>query len=205
MRVMTGIKPTGEVHLGNYAGAIKHAISYSNQTPENTHIFFIADLHSVSSYRTLQGEIYQNGLKLAATCIALGASNKTLIVRQSDVPLTTKNMWVLSSLTNLGMLYRAHAYKARIAEGMTQELLDTSLFMYPVLMASDIITMAADFIFVGSDQDQHIQIARDLVNRYNTTYRRSITLPVGWRSSIPVTSTNGLRIRFMNLTNSLSI
>lgn len=172
--VLTGIKPTGTPHLGNYIGAIAPAIERA-QNPGKFY-FFIADYHALN-YIFNPSELKQYTKEIAATWVALGLDlEKVVFYRQSDVPEIVELSWILSCATNKGLLNRAHAYKARVAEN-TQESRDEDfgvnmgLFSYPVLMSADILAFRSTLVPVGRDQFQHLEIARDIVSTFNSRYK----------------------------------
>ena len=171
MRVLTGIKPTGRPHLGNYLGSIKPAIALS-KTRES--FLFIADLHALTTIRdgnTMRELVYD----VAATWLAFGLDpEKVVFYRQSDVPEISELNWVLSCFTSQGLLERAHAYKA--AKDAGQDV-SAGLYTYPVLMTADILAFASTHVPVGQDQKQHIEIARDIATRFNHYYGDVLTLP----------------------------
>ncbi|WP_119328317.1 tryptophan--tRNA ligase [Cysteiniphilum halobium] len=174
--VLTGITPSGTPHIGNYIGAIKPALKMAKNSDLNAY-FFIADYHSLIKLwdsKLRQQYIYE----IAATWLALGLDpEQVMFYRQSDIPEIMELNWILTSVTAKGLLNRAHAYKAavdaNIAEGEKDEEagITMGLFNYPMLMAADIIMFNADFVPVGKDQIQHIEIARDIANRLNHIYK----------------------------------
>jgi tryptophanyl-tRNA synthetase len=180
---LTGVKPTGMPHLGNYIGAIKPAIDMAN-TGEYDSYYFIADYHSLISVhdpKLLRNYIYE----VAATWLAMGLDpKKVTLYKQSDIPEVLELHWITSCFTVKGLMNRAHAYKAAIASN-TEALRDedhginVGLFTYPVLMASDIMILNADVVPVGADQLQHIEIARDIATTFNNSYGNKLKLPKG--------------------------
>jgi len=171
IRVLTGIKPTGTVHLGNYVGAIRPAISASLQ-PGIESYYFLADYHALSGSADAD-RVHRSTLEIAATWLALGLDPvKVHFYRQSDLPEVTELTWLLSCVTAKGLLNRAHAYKAAVDANVAQALdadhgIGMGLYLYPVLMAADILLFNAHRVPVGRDQIQHIEIARDLAQRFN--------------------------------------
>lgn len=181
-RVLTGITTTGTPHLGNYAGAIKPAIEES-KNPENQSFYFLADLHALIKNKNPK-EVNQSSLEIAATWLALGLdTNTSVFYRQSDVPEIPQLSWILSCLTAKGLMNRAHAYKAVVAENVEQKAKDPDkgvtmgLFSYPVLMAADILMFNAHKVPVGKDQIQHIEMARDIALRFNHMFKDVFTPP----------------------------
>ncbi|WP_127716538.1 tryptophan--tRNA ligase [Halobacteriovorax sp. HLS] len=178
---LTGIKPTGMPHLGNYLGAIKPALEMANSGQYEAY-YFIADYHSLTSVHKAQ-ELNDYIYEVAACWLALGLdpSNVTLY-KQSDIPEIMELNWILSCFSAKGLMNRAHAYKALSAENEskgrdTDHGINMGLYTYPILMSSDILFLKSDFVPVGADQLQHIEIARDLANAFNHVYGEVFTLP----------------------------
>jgi len=180
-RVLTGITTTGTPHLGNYVGAIRPAIAASaDQSVES--FFFLADYHALIKCSDPQ-LIRQSSKEIAATWLALGLdTEKALFYRQSDIPEITELSWILCCNAAKGLMNRAHAYKAAVQAneeagedpdfGVTM-----GLFSYPVLMAADILMFNAHKIPVGRDQIQHVEMARDIAQRFNHNFAEVFTLP----------------------------
>lgn len=181
--ILTGIKPTGIPHFGNYFGAIKPALTYAKYFKES--LFFIADYHSLINQPKpvdLQNNIYE----VTATWLACGLDpKKSLIFRQSDIPEILELSWILSCFTAKGILNRAHAYKACINKNKTENKKDLEsnitmgLYSYPVLMSSDILSFDSHIVPVGQDQLQHLEMCRDTAAKINHHYKDShlLTLP----------------------------
>ena len=175
-RVLTGITTSGTPHLGNYVGAVRPAITAS-RAPNTESFYFLADLHSLIKAQD-PARTQRSTLEIAATWLAAGLDpSKVWFYRQSDVPETTELMWLLTCVAGKGILNRAHAYKAAVdrnrADGEDDDAAVTAgLFMYPVLMAADILIFNADRVPVGRDQIQHIEMARDFAQRFNHVYGR---------------------------------
>lgn len=173
-RVLTGITTTGTPHLGNYVGAIRPAIALSRQ-PENECFYFLADLHALIKCEDPE-RLARSRLEIAATWLACGLDpERVVFYRQSDVPEILRLMWLLACVAAKGLLDRAHAYKAAVEANRERGLdpdagISMGLFSYPVLMAADILAFAAEKVPVGRDQVQHIEIARDLAQRFNHLY-----------------------------------
>ena len=181
-RVLTGITPSGTPHLGNYVGAIRPAIAASRAS-EIESFFFLADLHSLIKSQEPE-RTQRSTLEIAASWLACGLDpDKVWFYRQSDIPETTELMWFLTVVAGKGILNRAHAYKAAVDKNREEQLDDDAgvtagLFMYPVLMAADILIFNADKVPVGRDQIQHIEMARDFAQRFNHIYGKEyFTLP----------------------------
>ncbi len=177
---LTGIKPTGIPHLGNYIGAIKPALELAEAYSS---LYFIADYHAVTSIRD-RALLREYTRSVAATWIAAGLDPEhTTFYRQSDVPETFELSWILSCLTSKGLLNRAHAYKAardrNLEAGAEPDAgVNLGLFSYPVLMATDILIMGADVVPVGRDQLQHVEYAADIAGTYNNLYGDVFTLKI---------------------------
>ena len=181
-RVLTGITPSGTPHLGNYVGAIRPAIAAS-QAEGIESFFFLADLHSLIKAQD-PDRTQRSTLEIAASWLACGLNpDKVWFYRQSDIPETNELMWLLTCVAGKGILNRAHAYKAAVDKNRAEELDDDAgvtagLFMYPVLMAADILIFNAHKVPVGRDQVQHIEMARDFGQRFNHVYGKEFfTLP----------------------------
>ena len=172
-RILTGIQSTGRPHLGNLLGAILPAIELS-KNPANDSLYFIADLHSLTTVRDPE-LLRQNTYAVAAAWLACGFdTEKKLFYRQSDVPQVTELAWYLSCFTPFPMLANAHSFKDK-----SDKLSDVNagLFTYPVLMAADILLYDAEIVPVGKDQIQHLEIARDIATTFNSRYGDTLTLP----------------------------
>ena len=172
-RILTGIQSTGRPHLGNLLGAILPAIELS-KNPANDSLYFIADLHSLTTVRDPE-LLRQNTYAVAAAWLACGFdTEKNLFYRQSDVPQVTELAWYLSCFTPFPMLANAHSFKDK-----SDKLSDVNagLFTYPVLMAADILLYDAEIVPVGKDQIQHLEIARDIATTFNSRYGDTLTLP----------------------------
>lgn len=170
-RSLTGLKPTGNLHLGNYLGALKPALELSKSYDC---IYFIADLHSLTQNRDPEALVSQT-LDQVATWLAMGLDTDThTLFRQSDVPSVTELTWYLSCVTGHGLLEKAHAYKDAVAKGLEVNL---GTFSYPVLMAADILLYDTDIVPVGKDQKQHVEMARDMAGSLNATYGELLKLP----------------------------
>ncbi len=173
-RVLTGITTSGTPHLGNYVGAVRPAITASQAAGAES-FYFLADLHSLIKAQD-PGKTQRSTLEIAATWLAAGLDpDKVWFYRQSDVPETTELMWLLTCVAGKGILNRAHAYKAAVdknrADGEDDDAgITAGLFMYPVLMAADILMFNAHKVPVGRDQIQHIEMARDFAQRFNHVY-----------------------------------
>ena len=171
MKVLSGIQPTGRFHWGNYFGAIRQYISLQDNEQA---FYFIADLHALTTIRKPEELIdYTNHAALDLLALGLNPENATLF-RQSDVPEVNELTWLLMTLTNMSLLEKCHAYKAKKDKGITA---DAGLFTYPVLMAADILLYDSTIVPVGVDQVQHIEVTRDLAQKFNSTYSEVFVLP----------------------------
>ncbi len=187
---VTGIKPTGMPHLGNYLGAIRPAIEMSKDGSCAGH-YFIADYHSLTSVhdgKKLRDDIYS----VAATWLAAGLDPKNVaLYKQSDIAEILELSWILSCFCNKGLMNRAHAYKAKVQDNLDSKKdedqgVNLGLFSYPVLMSSDIITVGGEVVPVGPDQLQHLEIARDLVNAFNYHYGDVLKEPKAQEKEVPM-------------------
>jgi tryptophanyl-tRNA synthetase len=181
--VLTGITTTGTPHLGNYVGAIRPAVAASRA--DVLSFYFMADYHALVKNQDPE-RLRQSSLGIAATWLALGLdTEKSVFYRQSDIPEIPQLMWIISTLTAKGLMNRAHAYKAAVAgndeagdrdpdQGITM-----GLFSYPVLMAADILMFSANKVPVGKDQIQHVEMARDIAQRFNHVYGEDAAILLG--------------------------
>jgi tryptophanyl-tRNA synthetase len=180
-RVLTGITTTGTPHLGNYVGAIRPAVEASGQDVIESY-FFLADYHALIKCQD-PAQVRQSSKEIAATWIALGLdTDRAVFYRQSDIPEITELTWVLCCNAAKGLMNRAHAYKAAVqsneAAGEDPDFgVTMGLFSYPVLMAADILMFNAHEIPVGRDQIQHVEMARDIAQRFNHNFAEVFTLP----------------------------
>ena len=173
-RVLSGTQPTHEyLHLGNYFGAVRQYVTLQGKYDEA--LYFIADYHSLTSLRDpARRATYTFNVALDYLASGVDAEN-SLIFRQSDIPEVCELSWLLSTVTPMGMLERAHAYKDKIAKGQSA---DHGLFAYPVLMAADILIYDSDAVPVGQDQKQHVEMPRDIAQRFNQAYEvEALKLP----------------------------
>jgi tryptophanyl-tRNA synthetase len=171
MRILSGIKPTGTIHIGNYLGMIKPMVA-SQQRGE---LFcFIANLHSLTSVYNAE-EMKQYTHEMLIDLLALGIDpERSVFWVQSDVPEVTELSWYLGNVTPMGLLERCHAYKDALAKGLSA---NNGLFSYPVLMAADILAYQSTLVPVGKDQKQHVEVTRDVAIKFNNTYGEVFTVP----------------------------
>ena len=188
-RILSGVKPSGELHLGNYFGAVKQHIDLQD-IPDAERFYFIADFHSLTTVHDAakQREFVQG---IALDYLALGLDPaKSTFFRQSDVPEVTELAWLLATVTNMGLLERAHSYKDKKAKNLPVNM---GLFYYPVLMAADILIYKSDLVPVGQDQIQHIEMTQDMATHFNETFKTKVLVrPEAKLSSTPkVPGTDG--------------
>jgi len=180
-RILTGITTSGTPHLGNYVGAIRPAVEASKNTDVES-FYFLADYHALIKCNNPE-DVHRSTLEIAASWIALGLdTDKAVFYRQSDVPQIPELMWLLNCMAAKGLMNRAHAYKAAVQDnesaGEDADLgVTMGLFSYPVLMAADILMFNAHQIPVGRDQIQHVEMARDIAQRFNHHYGEHFALP----------------------------
>jgi tryptophanyl-tRNA synthetase len=164
MRVLSGSQPTGRFHWGNYFGAIQQYIALQNNEQS---FYFIADLHALTSVRDRK-QLEDNVWDAAVDLLALGLNpDQAALFRQSDVPEVTELMWLLMTVTQFSLLEKCHSYKDKVAKGIAA---DAGLFTYPVLMAADILLYDSDIVPVGADQIQHLEVTRDIAQRFNSIF-----------------------------------
>ncbi|MDT7929748.1 tryptophan--tRNA ligase, partial [Tepidimonas sp.] len=181
VRVLTGIKPSGTPHLGNYVGAIRPTVRASREPGIDSYLF-LADYHALISTHD-PARVQRSTLEIAATWIACGLDpERVTFYRQSDIPEIPELTWLLACVCGKGLLNRAHAYKAAVDKNLADgrdadDGVTMGLFMYPVLMAADILMFNAHRVPVGRDQIQHIEMARDLASSFNHLYGEHFTLP----------------------------
>ena len=179
--IVTGIKPTGRVHLGNYIGAIKPALDQATNK-ELEPVYFVADYHGLTKVRD-QKQMQELSYGIAATWLALGLDpDHSIFYRQSDVPEIFELSWILACFSPKGLMNRAHAYKSiveknRVENREEDEGVNMGLFTYPILMASDILLFQSNYVPVGKDQIQHVEIARDVASAFNRQFGETLTLP----------------------------
>jgi tryptophanyl-tRNA synthetase len=171
MRILSGIQPSGALHLGNYFGMMRPALELQEKGET---FYFIADYHSMTSLFDA-AQRRRNTLDVALDFLACGLDPKrTVFFRQSDVPEVTELTWLLSTVTPMGLLERAHSYKDKIAKGIAPSL---GLFAYPVLMAADILIYDSNVVPVGRDQKQHVEMTRDIAIKFNEQYGQTFVIP----------------------------
>ena len=168
-RVLSGVQPSGVLHLGNYFGAIRQHIALQDSYPGQA-LYFIADYHALTTVRdpeVLRANVFDS----AVTYLALGLDpGRAMLFRQSDVPEVTELTWMLATVTGMGLLERAHSYKDKVANGITPSV---GLFLYPALMSADILAYDGTLVPVGKDQLQHVEIAQDMATHFNESFGAS--------------------------------
>jgi len=171
MRILSGIQPSGALHVGNYFGMMQPAIELQD---EGESYYFIADYHSMTSLYDAD-QRRQNTQDVALDFLACGLDPaKAVFFRQSDVPEVTELTWLLTTLTPMPMLENCHSYKDKLAKGLKP---NHGLFAYPVLMAADILIYDSNLVPVGRDQKQHVEVTRDIAGKFNQTYGETFVIP----------------------------
>lgn len=171
MRTLTGITPSGTLHIGNYFGAMRPAI---DAQVRGDCFYFIADYHSMTTV-TDAAERRKNTHGIALDWLACGLDPQTSVFwRQSDVPEVCELMWMLGTLAPMGLMERAHSYKDKTAKGISPNF---GLFAYPVLMAADILLYDTHRVPVGRDQKQHVEMTRDMAIKFNEAYGETLVVP----------------------------
>jgi tryptophanyl-tRNA synthetase len=170
-RILSGVQPTGKLHLGNYFGAVRQHIALQD---EAECFYFIADYHSLTTIHD-PNVLRENSQNVALDYLALGLDpHKAVFFRQSDVPEVTELAWIFGTVTNMGLLERAVSYKEKIDRGIDASV---GLFFYPVLMAADILIYRSHLVPVGKDQVQHIEMTQDIAGKFNRTYGDVFPIP----------------------------
>ncbi len=170
-RFLSGVQPSGKLHLGNYFGAVRQHIALQDEGPS---FYFIADYHALTTIQD-PAAMRQNSLDVALDYLALGLDPaRAVFFRQSDVPEVCELEWILSTVTSMGLLERAVSYKEKVERGIEASV---GLFTYPVLMAADILVYRSHVVPVGEDQVQHLEMTRDMAGRFNRTYREVFPIP----------------------------
>jgi tryptophanyl-tRNA synthetase len=171
MRILSGIQPSGTLHLGNYFGMMRPAIELQEKGEA---FYFIADYHSMTSLFDA-AERRKNSLDVALDFLACGLDpKKSVFFRQSDVPEVTELSWILSTLTPMSLLEKGHSFKDKSAKGIP---INHGLFAYPVLMAADILIYDSNLVPVGQDQKQHVEMTRDIAIKFNEAYGQTFVIP----------------------------
>src|ERR1700693_3045319 len=167
-RILSGVQPSGKLHLGNYFGAVRQHIALQN---ESECFYFIADYHALTTIQDSE-TLRRNTLDVALDYLALGLDpERAVFFRQSDVPEVTELAWILSTVTNMGLLERAVSYKEKIDKGIEASV---GLFTYPMLMAADILIVRSNIVPVGKDQVQHLEMTADIAGKFNRAFEKDI-------------------------------
>lgn len=180
--ILTGIKPTGTPHLGNYLAVIRPAIEMSKQNNEDMQFYFIADYHALTTLKNAE-DMKKYTYEIACTWLACGLDPKrTIFYKQSDIPETFELSCILGNVTPKGLMNRSHAYKALVQQNLENNIdadvnINMGLYNYPILMAADILLFNTKKVPVGQDQKQHVEIARDIARAFNKKYGKSLVLP----------------------------
>ncbi len=168
MRVLSGVQPSGALHIGNYFGAIRQFVRLQE---EHDCFYFLADFHALTTVHE-GDDLRRFTRELATGFLALGLDpQRSTLYRQSDVPEVLELSWMLSTVTSMGLLQRCHSYKDKVAQGVVPS---HGLFAYPVLMAADILIVGADLVPVGRDQKQHLEVTRDIVASFHARYGEGV-------------------------------
>jgi tryptophanyl-tRNA synthetase len=171
LRILSGIQPSGKLHIGNYFGAMRQHLALQ---ADHDGFYFIADYHAMTS-NPAPADLSRRTIEVAMDYLALGLDPaKTVFWRQSDVPEVTELAWILSCITPLGLLQRCTSYKDKVAQGLSP---NHGLFAYPVLQAADILMFDSNLVPVGADQKQHIEVTRDIAIKFNGQYGETFVVP----------------------------
>lgn len=172
MRVLSAMQPSGPLHLGNYFGSMVPNLQFQGKAEQT--LFFVVDLHALTTIHD-PAELRQYRYDIVLDYLACGFDpEKSILFYQSDVPAHTELMWILSTVTPVGLLERAVSYKEKVAKGIAAT---AGLFAYPILMAADILLYSADTVPVGKDQKQHLEMTRDIAIKFNNTYGDVLVVP----------------------------
>lgn len=205
--ILTGITPSGggEVHIGNYGGAVKPFFEMTAKAKKV--YFFIADLHALTTVQNKK-ELQKNVENVVLSYLAFGLdTNKIVFYRQSDVGLHPELQTILNNVTPLGLIKRCHAYKDKLQKGFNPDKVNMGLFNYPILMAADILLYDADYIPVGEDQKQHVEITRDIGQYFNKIYGETFKLPQAYikKEAARLIGTDASRKMSKSLGNYISV
>ncbi|TGN20592.1 tryptophan--tRNA ligase [Leptospira idonii] len=171
MRILTGVQPSGKLHLGNYFSAIHKILNYQEKADL---LLFIANLHAITTFSSKEN-LKENTISAALDLLALGVNpEKTIFWVQSEIPEVTELSWYLSGSITVSQLQLAHSFKDKVAKGFTP---GAGLFTYPILMAADILLFSSEKVPVGKDQKQHLEITRDIAERFNAQFGNILTIP----------------------------
>jgi tryptophanyl-tRNA synthetase len=172
MTILSGIQPSGNLHLGNYFGAVQQFLQFI--AGGHRCYYFLANYHALTSLRD-RDRLLELTVSTAADYVALGLDpDRCTVYLQSDLPEVCELQWILTTVTPMGLLERCHAYKDKVQQGLSA---DHGLFAYPVLQAADILITRANFVPVGQDQKQHVEVTRDIAQYFNSSYGDVLTIP----------------------------
>ena len=191
MRALSGIQPSGKLHIGNYFGAMRQYVEL--QDKDHQGLYFIANYHAMTSVDKAEVLVdYTNEVALGYLAVGIDPE-RSIFFRQSDVPEVCELSWILSSITPMGLLQRCVSYKDKVAQGLAP---NHGLFCYPVLQAADILIYNSDLVPVGQDQKQHIEVTRDIAVKFNNTYGEILTVPEAYilKSSAVVPGADGRKM-----------
>lgn len=205
--ILTGITPSGsgEVHIGNYFGTVEPFLDMAKKAEKV--YFFMADLHALTTVQNKK-EMQRNVENLILSYLAFGIdTNKVVFYRQSDIGLHPELQTILNNVTPLGLIKRCHAYKDKLQKGINEEEVNMGLFCYPILMAADILLYKPDYIPVGKDQKQHVEITRDIVERFNKIYGQVFKIPEAYirQEVAAIVGTDGKRKMSKSLGNYIGV
>jgi tryptophanyl-tRNA synthetase len=205
--ILTGITPSGsgEVHIGNFFGAVKPFLEMAKKAKKV--YFFIADLHALTTVKNKK-ELQSNVENIILSYLAFGFDpKKVFFYRQSDIGYIPQLQTILNNITPLGLIKRCHAYKDKLQKGVSEDSVNMGLFSYPVLMAADILLYEPDFVPVGEDQKQHLEVTRDIAQYFNKTYGKTFKLPevIIKKQTARLVGTDGKRKMSKSLGNDISI
>jgi tryptophanyl-tRNA synthetase len=205
--ILTGITPSGsgEVHIGNYVGAVVPFFEMAEKAKKI--YFFIADLHALTTVQNKK-ELQANVENLILSYLAFGIDpTKFVFYRQSDIPLHAELQTILNNVTPIGLIKRCHAYKDKLKKDKSADKINMGLFNYPVLMAADILMYEPDYVPVGEDQKQHVEVTRDIVQYFNKTYGQTFKLPEVYikKQGARLIGTDGKRKMSKSLGNYISV
>ena len=172
--ILSGVKPTGKPHIGNYFGAMRQFVELQNENKDGVNYFFIADYHALNFIQNAE-EMRKMSLDIVIDFLAIGLDpKKSVIFKQSDVLEHTELAWIFDTITTVPYLKRAHAYKDAVAKGGEEDV-SAGTFTYPMLMAADILLYDTDLVPVGQDQKQHIEFARDTAEKFNRIFQKKFS------------------------------
>ena len=204
--ILTGITPSGSsIHIGNYFGAVLPFLMMAQKSKKM--YFFIADLHALTTVKNKE-ILRKNTENVILSYLAFGIDpQKIIFYRQSDIPLHAELQTILNNVTPLGLIKRCHAYKDKLEKGFQQDKINMGLFNYPILMAADILLYEPDYVPVGQDQKQHLEITRDIAGYFNQTFGQTFKFPqiYNLKKTAKLIGTDGQRKMSKSLNNYISV